>query len=159
MMTFAAAYAVTMASLGMHMQPVNHAENKCMVEALYFEAGNQKHRAKVAVGHVIFNRTISSKKDVCWVIKRPKQFSYRSTRAFRTQRIDLKNPMVRAAMESAVKAANQVLQQKYPDITNGARYYLNPVLATDLSWSKVFVKTVKIGDHVFYRDPKQPNLT
>lgn len=147
-----------MSTAALDQKRLDTKQHRCLTEAIYFEAGNQDLKGKIAVANVIVNRAKHHKKDVCWVINRPKQFSYKQMRAFKRQQIDMRNPDTRAAMNGASSVSYRVLRGKVKDVTMGARFYINPAYATDFSWSKVFVKTVKIGDHVFYRDPKAVSM-
>jgi spore germination cell wall hydrolase CwlJ-like protein len=47
------------------------------------------------------------------------------------------------------KVARAVLDGRVPDLTDGATHY--HTTAVNPKWSKVYVKTASIGDHVFYR--------
>lgn len=93
------------------------------------------------------------------LIKKPKQFSYRQMTAFKKQHVDLKNLRVKVAMLNSITVAYAASKGRLKDTTKGARFYLNPVAATDLSWSKQFVRTAVIGDHHFYYDPKQRRIS
>lgn len=57
---------------------VNHKEINCLAEAIYFEARGEPELGKLAVAHVIWNRTQSDKfpDTVCGVVKQKGQFTY-----------------------------------------------------------------------------------
>jgi N-acetylmuramoyl-L-alanine amidase len=59
-------------------QQVNHKEINCLAEAIYFEARGEPELGKIAVAHVIWNRTQSEKfpSTVCGVVKQKGQFTY-----------------------------------------------------------------------------------
>lgn len=156
MITFTSALALVLAVPGLPAKNVDQAQLKCLSEAIYFEAGNQTPLGKIAVANVILNRQKSNKKglDVCGIIKQPKQFSYFQMTAYKKQRIDFKNPNVAKAVAESVIIAQKALEKKLPDVTRGARFYINPVYATSGNWTKSFIMTAKVGDHYFYRDPK-----
>jgi len=156
-MTFAAAYAMVMGTASISTAQIDTQQHHCLAEAIYFEAGNQSYFGKIAVANVIMNRAKSSGKTVCEVIKRPKQFSYRQMTAFKKQNIKVDQPKVKIAVVNSITVAKAALKKNLPDLTRGARFYLNPAAATDFSWSSKFTKTVVIGDHHFYIDPKAKN--
>ena len=132
---------------------VDEKQFKCMVEAIYFEAGNQSYQGKIGVANVIQERVRTDKKGrgVCEVIRKPKQFSYFQMSAYKRQNIQINNPKVRVAMMNAVTIALAAMREKLPNIVKGAQFYLNPGKATDFSWSRKFYRTVIVGDHHFYR--------
>lgn len=155
-LSFAAAYALVMTTANVSMTPqIDPQQHLCLAEAVYFEAGNQTYFGKIAVANVIMNRAKATGKTVCQVIRKPKQFSYRQMTAYKKQNIRIKQARVMIAMVNSITVARAALKEGLPDLTQGAKFYLNPVEATDFSWSSQFVKTVVIGDHHFYIDPKQ----
>lgn len=154
-MTFGAALALTVSGLALQTHQIDPRQLKCLSEALYYEAGNQTFQGKIAVANVIMNRSKAKDKSPCFIIKQPYQFSYLKSKAYKSQTIRMKDPKTKIALRMSVVVAYNVLRGKFPDLTQGAKFYLNPVVATDLSWSKVFVRTAIIGDHHFYRKSDQ----
>jgi spore germination cell wall hydrolase CwlJ-like protein len=124
-------------------------EWRCLAEALYFEARGEGVDGQLAVAEVILNRVDSARypDSVCDVVtqgadNRGCQFSYmcdglpervRNGRAF----------------ERIGKLAWLMLSGKPRTLTDEALYFhathVNP------SWSRVFVRTTRIGGHIFYR--------
>jgi N-acetylmuramoyl-L-alanine amidase len=122
-------------------------EVACLSQAVHGEAGNQSMQGKIAVAHVIINRTKSDKfpaDDVCGVVKQKGQFDFLK----KVRWIKENKPEERKQMEESITAAFKALHE--PDPTNGALYFVNPHLA-DMSWLRGLKKTVKIDDHVFYK--------
>lgn len=155
-MTFAAAFALVVSQLGVDKIPVDKRQFQCMAEAVYFEAGNQTYVGKIAVSNVILNRqrATGNRLDICAVIHQPKQFSYLQMKAYKHQKINMKNPNVALTIRDSVTVALAAIQSKLPDVTAGAGFYINPVYATGGKWRHKFVLTASIGDHFFYKDPK-----
>ena len=61
-------------------------------------------------------------------------------------------PKNKQAWQKAMRISRASLRGTEPDPTNGALYY--HTRATNPSWSRAFKRTVRIGQHVFYR-PKR----
>lgn len=157
--TFAAAYALTMSGMAIQTHKIEPHQMKCLAEAVYFEAGNQTYQGKQAVANVILNRAKVSKKPVCKVIRKKHQFSYFKMSAYKKQSINLTNPKVKVAILNSITVAYAAARGKLKDNTKGARFYMNPVAATDFSWRNKFIQVAVIGDHYFYIDPKQKEIT
>lgn len=125
----------------------------CLTQAMYFEAGNQGHDGQIAVAWVIENRKneyklnnycetvfqkIDGKPQFLWI--RPKQPTKKQT-------IEYRNWIKIKAL------ATDFLKNKYryPDITFGALFfhadYVKPI------WRHRKEKTIKVGRHIFYRNP------
>jgi spore germination cell wall hydrolase CwlJ-like protein len=125
-------------------------ELKCLAEALYFEARGETVKGQVAVAEVIMNRVKSERfpSTACDVInqgtgrKHRCQFSYTCDGLAET----ISEPV---AYSRVSKVARAVLDGRVPDLTDGATHY--HTTAVNPKWSKVYVKTASIGDHVFYR--------
>lgn len=59
---------------GQHNQAIQ--DDKCMASAIYYEARGESLAGKKAVQEVILNRSMTTGKTVCAVVKEPKQFSW-----------------------------------------------------------------------------------
>lgn len=118
-------------------------DSECMKSAVFHEAGNQSIIGQIAVVNVIHNRVENYrwKNTICDVIKEKNQFSFYSD-----GKID---HVPSTALNKIVWA---IFIGKYIDITWGSFYYhadyVNP------SWSKRLIKTVTIGNHIFYTQVK-----
>lgn len=118
----------------------------CMAENIYFEAGNQSDIGKIAVTNVVVNRTNSGKfpNTPCKVIKQ------RSSRGCQFSWV-CKDPRIRdqALYAKSKSVATKVYQHEVRDYTNGATFYHATYVKP--YWSRIFTRTVKIGDHIFYK--------
>jgi spore germination cell wall hydrolase CwlJ-like protein len=119
----------------------------CMAQNIYFEAGNQSRKGKLAVGQVVMNRVRSGRfpDTVCEVVKQRMQFSW-----YWDGKHDVPNKTSKTWKDS-VEVAKEVL---YGDVVqrddrlNGALHYhadyVNPY------WANQKVMIAKIDDHIFY---------
>ena|SRR5690625_2228373 len=123
---------------------------RCLAEAMYFEARGEGLAGQVAVGEVILNRVDSSKypDSVCEVVSqgsgngRACQFSYHCDGLDNHV-----NDML--AWDQVGKVAALMLGGRPRILTDDALYFHNTSVRP--SWAKKFVRTAKIGQHVFYR--------
>jgi spore germination cell wall hydrolase CwlJ-like protein len=130
----------------------NDAQWRCLTEALYFEARGESPLGQIAVAEVILNRVDSARypDSICGVVQQGMsrinacQFSYKC---------DGKKEVIanRDAWESLGKIAWVMIQGRPRTLTGKATHYHNTSVRP--SWSKRFVQTARIGDHLFYRPP------
>jgi spore germination cell wall hydrolase CwlJ-like protein len=122
-------------------------EQRCLAEAMYWEARGEGRRGMIAVGWTVLNRVRSARfpSTPCDVVHQggerpPCQFNYwcdgRSDR-----------PRDLPSWRSALSIAAQLLQDPPPDPTGGALYFHNSSVRTPRHRDR----TAKIGRHVFYR--------
>jgi spore germination cell wall hydrolase CwlJ-like protein len=130
----------------------NIKEVACLSQAIYGEAGNQPLQGKIAVAHVIMNRTKDEAfpETACGVIKQPGQFDFLS----KVRKLKDEDDAVKAQMEESIKAAVLVMNEEVDDPTKGALFFANPKASTDKAWLKRLKKIVRIQDHVFYEMKK-----
>ena len=117
----------------------------CLAQNIYFEARDQDLMGQMAVAEVTMNRVASSKfpNDACSVVWQNKQFSW--THDGKSDK--MRNPAARAL---AIWLAQGYIDHKIESFfTNGALYYHAHYV--DPYWSKEFLKTAEIGDHIFYK--------
>lgn len=128
-----------------------------MARTLYGEARGESYEGKIAVGHVIVNR---SKRNgyggptISGVCRKRLQFSCWNS-------FDPMLPKINAAtveqLADCIRAAVDVLTGKVADPTNGATHYLNPEATKKIrggslpDWADMKKLTVKIGLHWFYK--------
>jgi spore germination cell wall hydrolase CwlJ-like protein len=122
----------------------------CLALTIYHEARGESARGKLAVGHVVMNRTRSVlfPADVCAVVRqggqqyRRCQFSWwcdgRSDR-----------PKDQAALRESFRLAEEIYYGCTRDPTAGALWYHSTAVRP--SWSKAFGRGKRIDSHVFYR--------
>ena len=119
---------------------------ECLAQNIYFEASNQNLKGKIAVAIVPVKRLNKSKKAIklCGVIWKKKQFSW-------THDGKSDTPANRRMYGVALRVASAVLsnESSIPDFTGGATHY--HAVYVDPYWNEYYIKTVVIGDHIFYR--------
>jgi spore germination cell wall hydrolase CwlJ-like protein len=125
------------------------ADWRCLAEAMYFEARGEKLAGQLAVAEVVLNRVDSVRypDSVCAVVRQGAdrkgcQFSYMCD----GRKEHISN---RRAFERIGKIAWLMLSGKPRTLTDEALYFH----ATSVKpyWSRSFVRTAKIGGHIFYR--------
>lgn len=131
------------ASTGTRRERFTERDLNCLAEAIYHEARGESVKGQAAVAEVVLNRVDSEKfaSSVCGVINQPKQFSYTigGPKPIRNKSAYLR---ARDIARQALAGAPRVL-------TGGATYFHTPAVRP--SWSQRFQRTVRIGQHIFYR--------
>ncbi len=133
-------------------KPKQSSEMKCLAEAIYFEARGESIEGQYAVGEVIINRVLSKEfpSSVCGVISEGAnklnacQFSYNCDGKLET----IKEIKI---YERIMKLSQILLEPSARFLTGGATFYHSKFVSP--SWSKKFIKTNEIGNHVFYKLP------
>lgn len=125
-------------------------EWRCLAEAMYFEARGEGLAGQIAVAEVVLNRVDSARypDTVCDVVGqgtgngRACQFSYNCD--------GLKNRIGNKPVWNRIgKIAWLMLQGRPRTLTDEALYFHSTAVSP--SWSRKFVRTAKIGRHIFYR--------
>ena len=133
-------------------KPKATSEMKCLAEAIYFEARGEAIEGQYAVGEVIINRVLSKDfpNSVCGVISEGAnrlnacQFSYNCDGKLETI-------TEKKIYERILKLSQMLLEPSARFLTSGATFYHSKLVSP--SWSKKFIKTNEIGNHVFYKLP------
>lgn len=115
----------------------------CLALNIYFEARGESDLGRRAVAYATVNRT-KDNNQVCKVINEPGQFSW----------LPAKKPIKeKKAFEDAKKLAKEVIEdtERLKDPTAGATYFHHE--GVHPRWSYKFKRTLKVGKHVFYREP------
>jgi spore germination cell wall hydrolase CwlJ-like protein len=141
-------------ALASHNQQVQHVQAEkvqttCLAQALYYEARGEGQRGQEAVAEVILHRARSGAhgKTICNVVRERGQFSFVTDGSMR-RKLDT------GAWENAEDLADQILQGKIvTGITQRALYYHAVSVRPD--WADSMVRTVQIGNHVFYRERRR----
>ncbi len=149
---------------------INPQQLNCLAKNIYFEAANQSFEGKLLVGIAVMERVkLSTYPDsICGVvhdaitsnglpIKNLCQFSWFCDG--KSDKIHLKNPIVKKAWEESLAAAKLVLLKKlaanpvYDGMVQYHAIYVHPAWAR----SHQFKEFVQVGDHIFYtlRDRKR----
>lgn len=131
-------------------KPATSAELRCLSEALYFEARGETVKGQFAVAEVIMNRVKSGRfpGSLCGVINQGtgKKYGCQFTYTCDGYKEVIAEPR---AFSRVSKVASAILDGKAPKLTDGATHY--HTTAVRPKWSRVYTKTARIGDHLFYR--------
>lgn len=129
-------------------------ETTCLAQNIYYEARGEDMAGQLAVALVTINRVkmVDYPPTVCQVVYQPGQFSW--TRYHKRWY----HPHDKERWAEALTIAKEVLYQgrldNIEDITNGAilfhATYIHPT-----KWKKYYVKTVQIGEHIFFKARKE----
>jgi hypothetical protein len=129
-------------------------ELRCMAQAIYYEARSESYRGQVAVGEVVMNRVRSRHypDSICSVVY---QGSHRATGCQFTFTCDgsLNRRARGRAWERAQNIAAQVMLGYTRAVTGRATHY--HTTAVDPVWNSLLVKTMQVGEHIFYRFPNR----
>ncbi|MCE5972655.1 cell wall hydrolase [Sinirhodobacter sp. WL0062] len=123
---------------------------QCLAQAVYHEARGEGVEGQVAVAEVILNRVDDPQfpKTVCGVVHQGNSRGCQFSWVCDGKSDAIRNATVYASIE---KIARAMLDGAPRDLTDGATYFHTPAVRP--SWSKRFVKTARIGAHIFYRAP------
>ena len=134
----------------------------CLAKNIYFESSNQSDLGKLAVGLVTLNRVYSDKfpNTVCQVVKQAKFHQWsNSDIPIKNQcqfswYCDGRSDNIRDSVTYAkiCNIATQLYLNYHTtyDITNGSLWYHADYVSP--YWKKAVDRTVKIGQHIFYKD-------
>jgi hypothetical protein len=136
--------------LDLHGPEYDKAE-KCLAQAVYFEARAEPVRGQMAVAQVVLNRVFSPyyPKDVCSVVY---QNAHRHLSCQFTFACDGKPEAIRerGSWARAMRIARQALAAKIwlPEVAKATHYHATYVRP---NWIRDMAKMVKHGVHIFYR--------
>ena len=126
------------------------ADQRCLAEALYFEARGESVKGQFAVAEVILNRVDHPlyPETVCGVVN---QGTGRKWQCQFTYTCDGLAEVIRErrAYDRVSKIAKLMIDGSERRLTAGATHY--HTTAVNPKWNKAFPKTAKIGSHLFYR--------
>lgn len=115
----------------------------CLALNVFMESRGEPKKAQYAVLEVVHNRSKDSDfpNDYCSVIKQPNAFSWvKNHRSMKPPKFELES------WKESIAVARD-FQRKRTNYTNGAKYFNHVKLGVRY---KTNVKSVKIGQHVFY---------
>ena len=139
--------------LGFHKVFAIEDDKILLARAIFAEAAGELYSGKVAVGWVVRNRVESKKfPNTYWgVIFQRAQFSGVNSKLWKLT-YDLKKmtPYQLSMWQDCLKIAQDVIEGRVSDPTNGSDHYYNPSLVS-LSWAKKMKLTVMIGNHLFLK--------
>lgn len=146
--------AELMAAASTPGNPIPASEMTCLAEAVYYEARGESRDGQRAVAEVVAKRakTRGFPKSICGVVYQDAhragscQFSFACDGISHGRR----DP---AAWKRAVQVAEYEMAGagRLENLTGSATYF--HAQRVKPSWSKRFVRTVQIGNHIFYRPP------
>lgn len=119
--------------------PASAAELDCLATAVWFESRGEALEGQLAVAQAVVNRAQSGRwgKNVCGVIKAPRQFNFVASRVQRGS----------ATFATAMAVARIALNGLWHDVAEGAHSFHSTRLKPRWRLTRV----AQIGNHVFYR--------
>jgi spore germination cell wall hydrolase CwlJ-like protein len=125
--------------------PVAKHEVKCFADNLYHEARGEGHIGLIAVAFVTLNRWKSQSypDTICGVVYQKNQFSWT-----RDNKLSIKD---KKTWDEIYKFSEYFLNNfnEIEDITYGSKFYHAKHISP--YWSRKFIKSATIGNHIFYR--------
>lgn len=134
------------------------AEHRCLSEVMYYEARGEGRDGQMAVAEVVFHRLRHGHygHSICAVVYEGQgtstcQFSFACDGQLYVRKST-------AAWRSAETLAARILtgETALQDVTGDATHFHNASVAPD--WADDMVRTVQIGNHVFYRRGRSRSL-
>jgi len=148
------------ASIAPEPEPVpvlDEKEQRCLAKAIYFEARNQDIGGKLGVAAVVMNRVKVGvhPNSICEVVHQGCQFSWNCQPSKQYSPAKHKNSLERDAWDEAISLASYAIieynENRFIDLTKGATFFHAKYVKPKWSrWSKL-ERTVRLGDHIFYR--------
>jgi N-acetylmuramoyl-L-alanine amidase len=133
-------------------------EINCLADNIFFEAGNQPDKGKVAVGYVTINRLLSKQypDNICNIVYQRNhttcQFSWVCIQKHIYNRKIKEDEVWQRSLTIAYEVVDYY--DVYNDPTNGALFYHSKKVRPP--WSRRFITTAVINDHIFYRPNNGP---
>ncbi len=124
---------------------------RCMAQAIYFEARGEPFEGQLAVAQVVLNRVRDRRypNEICAVVFENETWRHRCQFSFACDgRSD--RPRDFSAWVSAIKTARMVGTGHLRDVTYASTHYHAEYV--EPKWAARFHQTVKIGRHYFYRN-------
>lgn len=144
----------TLASLVEETKPLltgpDRRADRCLAQAVYFEARSEPLDGQLAVANVVLNRVNSPSwpNDVCAVVFQNEHWRNRCQFSFACDGLS-DRPKDAGAWQTARAVSTIALAGAWPDQTGNSTHYhavyVNP------SWRSLLEPTVKHGRHLFYR--------
>lgn len=132
-------------------------DERCLTQAIYYEAGNQSVLGKEAVAWVVINRVgrRGYPKSICGVIAQSRkvedvkvcQFSFWCEDRYKPNKTLWKESNIVAKRVLKNVGVHAIIDQ-YGDATYYHARYVHP------KWAKSMEKLGKLEDHIFYKDKK-----
>jgi spore germination cell wall hydrolase CwlJ-like protein len=126
------------------------AEIACLALTIYYEARGESEQGKLAVGHVVMNRTRSTRfpARVCDVVQEGGERRHKCQFSWWCDGLS-DRPRDKPALRESLRLAQAIYHGCMPDPTRGALWYHST--AVKPAWSRTSGPGKTIGRHVFYR--------
>ena len=124
---------------------------RCLAQAVYFEARGEPYEGQLAVAQVVLNRVVDDRypNSICAVVFENETWRHRCQFSFACDgRSD--RPRNLGAWIDALKTARLASTGRLRDLTYASTHYHAEYVKP--KWAKRFLRTVKIGRHAFYRN-------
>lgn len=130
---------VQMAAADHQIAAAEPAELDCLATAVWFESRGEALEGQLAVAQAVVNRARAGRwgKNICGVIKAPRQFNFNAAQVKRST----------ATFSTALAVARIAVAGLWHDMAAGAHSFH----AARLSPGWRLTRVAKIGNHVFYR--------
>lgn len=121
----------------------------CLARSIYWEANRTNIAEMEAIANVVMNRLGHEgfPNTICGVVKQGQEQGLCQFSWWCDGRPD--EAQEEKAYARAKEIARKALNQQINDSTVGAMYFHNRKVSPD--WSDQYIKTVEIGDHIFYK--------
>jgi spore germination cell wall hydrolase CwlJ-like protein len=123
----------------------------CLTKNIYYEAGIEDHRGKIAVAQVTINRLKTGHwgNSICRVVYAKKQFSW-------TLAKKLPRPDSKVWAQSEEIARKVLAGQRVRGLTRSLYYHA--IYIKDPKWADIKHEVGQIGNHIFYNRARGSNL-
>lgn len=118
-------------------------ETNCLAKTLYHEVRGATKRNKQAVGLVVLNRKKIKHSSICTIVNEHGQFDY----VKRKLKVDKSSKEWKDILAFTIDFLNNAPK----DFTNGSTHFHNTKVNPNWPKSK-FLKTIKIDNHIFYKE-------
>lgn len=138
------------AAPGAHAEEDAEAEIACLALTIYYEARGEPEQGKLAVGHVVMNRTRSTlfPASVCDVVQQGGEQRHQCQFSWWCDGLS-DRPRDKAALRQSLQLAQAIYYGCRPDPTRGALWFHSTGVKP--AWSRTSGPGKRIGRHVFYR--------
>ncbi|UVE47624.1 cell wall hydrolase [Pseudomonas chlororaphis] len=129
-----------------------------LARTLWGEARGEGLAGQIAVAWTIRNRVNDGRTKSWWgegyagVCQAPYQFSCWNKNDPNYQFLSGAKPIQAGQFAQALRAADQVIAGAVPDPTGGATHYYATTMPKVPAWAAKARQTVRIGQHVFFKD-------
>ena len=132
-------------------EPALSAEQRCLAQAVYFEARSETLEGQLAVAQVVLNRVEDRRypPTICRVVFQNERARHRCQFSFACDGLS-DTPYERRAWELAKQISRIALAGGWRDMSGQATHY--HATYADPSWRSAMIRTAAHGQHLFYRD-------